>query len=533
MLLAGAARRRTAVAGARRLKDMQMGVEESGHAKLPPSRGSGTSTAICERESSGARGPFRVLMLARYFPPEYSGAALQALALARELRRRGHSVEFIVFGGRSGTAGPVDDFAVTRLELGHGAKHQEFALWWNLARFLVRRRRDFDILHSHGAYYTQAAVGPLARLFGMKSLVKASLSHNDLEGVHSQVVRKVHRRMLRAIDACVAISADLEQEFASAGVAQERLVRIPNGVDVERFRPATELQRAQARDGLGLPNDRPVALYLGVFDQRKNIEWLAERWLATDGFGTGGLLLAVGPTSRDIPDRDVAARLEALAGDRASSLRVLGFAPSVEAYYRAADALILPSLGEGLPNVVLEAMASGLPCAVSAVSGSLDLVQGGVTGHTFTSGDDEGLARAVRACLSVEGRHMGRAAREFVVAQYGIPAVADAYERLYANILASKSGFAPLKPRLQTLALTPRSVGAPGAFQSTHPPPLVKTHQVTFDDLHERQALSLALGELVQITHHAAVAANDLHPGDIFATDAGELEFSCVVGRRA
>ena len=173
-----------------------------------------------------------------------------------------------------------------------------------------------------------------------------------------------------------------------------------------------------------------------MFDRRKNIEWLALRWLASAGFGSGGMLLAAGPVSRDVADHDVWLRLKALADAHPGRLQVRDFIPLVELCYRAADAVVLPSLGEGLPNVVLEAMASGLPCAVSAVSGSRELVCSGITGHTFAPGDDEGLARAVSACLAGSGARMGQAARDWVVGRYGIAAVADAYEAVYARVLA-------------------------------------------------------------------------------------------------
>jgi glycosyltransferase involved in cell wall biosynthesis len=376
-------------------------------------------------------------MLARYFPPEYSGAALQALALARELRSRGHHVEFAVFGGTSGTGGPVDGFPVTRLRAGQGPKHQELRLWWNLYRLLRRRRHDFDILHSHGAYYTQAIVGPLGRLFGLKSVVKASLARNDLAGVDRTLAGHLHARMLRAVDACVAISSDLANELEAAGVARERIVRIPNGVDTERFRPAGAGEKVRAREALGLPPDRPVALFVGVFDRRKSILWLAEQWVATGGCGTGALLLAAGPVSRDREDRDVWQQARDLADRQPALLDVRRYLDNIQDLYRAADLLVLPSLAEGLPNVVMEAMASGLPCAVSAVAGNTDLVRDGETGRTFRPGDAEGLTAAVHGCLGEPGGRVAAAAREQILTRYSLASVADAYEPLYVRLLAS------------------------------------------------------------------------------------------------
>ena len=102
---------------------------------------------------------FRILMYSSYFPPEYSGAALQAIALAKQLRSRGHQIEFVTqrWPGLA-RVDEVEGFRVTRLESGRGNKHRELRLWWNLFRFLRRRRGDFDVLHSHGAYSVAATL---------------------------------------------------------------------------------------------------------------------------------------------------------------------------------------------------------------------------------------------------------------------------------------------------------------------------------------------------------------------------------------
>jgi glycosyltransferase involved in cell wall biosynthesis len=257
---------------------------------------------------------WRILMYTSYFAPEFSGAGLQALTLGKELRKRGHQVEFITnqWTGLSATT-VVDGFPVRRLEPGRGEKHREFRLWFNMARYLWTRRRDFDFLHSHGAYFTNAFVGPLASSLGMGSLVKASLADDDLHGLGRGFVGRWHRAMLGAVGAYVAISRDLAGEFAAGGFAEKKIHFVPNGVDTERFHPADAALRTARRLELQLPPDKPIALYVGVFDQRKNVRWLAEQWVAHSGFGTGALLLAVGPQARDDAGGQLRARLVELA----------------------------------------------------------------------------------------------------------------------------------------------------------------------------------------------------------------------------
>jgi glycosyltransferase involved in cell wall biosynthesis len=316
-------------------------------------------------------------------------------------------------------------------------------LWFNMARFAWARRRDFDVLHSHGAYFTNAFVGPLARVLGLRSVIKASLAHDDLHGLGRGITGRLHRFMLSCIDACVAISRDLVDEFKAGGLDLARIHHLPNGVDTARFMRASPGQRASMRAAMHLPPDRAIALYVGVLDQRKNILWLAEQWVTHGGFGTGALLLAVGPQARDDPDGVLRQRLADLARAHPDLFMLHDFHADVAAYYRCADLLILPSAREGLPNVVLEAMASGLPCVAARASGSKELIVEGETGHTFEPDDANDLARALRACLSDKGAAMGEAAWKLAQRRYSIPAIADAYESIYTSLLAGRPVIAP------------------------------------------------------------------------------------------
>ena len=388
-----------------------------------------TATARPER-------PLRVLMYTAYLPPEYSGAALQALTLAHELRQRGHHVEFVTnrWPGLDESA-VLDGFGVRRLETGRLRKHREFRLWVNLARYVWQRRRDFDVLHSHGAYYTHAFFGPLAKLLGLKALVKASLARDDLLGLNETLVGRIHRFMLRRVDACVGISHDLVAEFRQGGIRPDRIEHIPNGVDLTRFQPLPRNQVACLRARMGLPIDRPIALFVGVLDPRKNILWLAQQWVAQQAFGTDALLVAVGPQGRDDPDGHLRAKLATIAHSHPEHVALHDFHADVSSYYQCADALILPSYKEGLPNVVLEAMAAGLPCVAACASGSQELVIEGQTGSLYSPDDVDGLAAAVRKVLGPEGTRMGAHARHIAERVFSIPTIADRYEALYARLL--------------------------------------------------------------------------------------------------
>jgi len=380
----------------------------------------------------------RVLMFARYLPPEYSGAAAQAFLLAERLRARGHQVEFATqsWTGRRRDY-QVEGFPVTALPMRLRARHQEFSIWRSLARHLWQRRRALDLLHGHGAYYTQSILGPFGQVLGKPSLVKASLSQNDLSSLTDSSIAPVHRRFLRLVDAYVAISADLRTEFVASGLAEERVWQIPNGVDTDRFAPVSPDQRRRMAASLGLPEDRPIALFVGVFDERKRIAWLVRQWVEREALGSGAHLVAVGPTSRDAYGESLRAELERHAARRPDLVTIRDFTPRIRDYYQAARLLIFPSSREGLPNTVLEAMACGLPCVVARAPGSDELVEDGVNGATFTVDDSDSL-RAALGSVAAGADAMGAAGRRIATERFGIERVADAYEALYERLLSAR-----------------------------------------------------------------------------------------------
>jgi len=176
-------------------------------------------------------------------------------------------------------------------------------------------------------------------------------------------------RGLRAAGHWCGVSADLVRAMDELGEAPGRGVLVPNGVDLERFRPA---DRAAARARLGHPlvtGDEPVVLVVGHLIERKD-PLLAARAFAA-GAPPDARLVFIGrgplaePLGRALGELGI--------GDRAGRLGELD-ARELADWYAAADALLLTSHREGRPNVVLEALASGRPAVATAAGGTAELL---------------------------------------------------------------------------------------------------------------------------------------------------------------
>jgi glycosyltransferase involved in cell wall biosynthesis len=213
------------------------------------------------------------------------------------------------------------------------------------------------------------------------------------------------------------------------GLNSDRLVVIPNGVDPARFDRASVADRAS----LGVPADAFLALYVGRLDPQKGLSVLLEAAPKVAEAHRDWHLVLAG----DGPEREALKKVTAADPTLHERVHWLGRRDDVPALLKAADLLVLPSLWEGMPNVVLEAMAARLPVVGTSVEGTEDLVIPGQTGWLVPPGDPGMLASVLLEAASDRERlrRFGEAARGRVEAEFTPLRVVKAYERLWAGVL--------------------------------------------------------------------------------------------------
>lgn len=366
-------------------------------------------------------------MVIQGFRPQLGGAEIQLERLLPRLAARGVEVT-VVTRGRAGAprrerVGGAD---VLRTRPAHGSPLAAAGFVLGATWHLARRRGELDVVHAHGAF-SEGVVALAARALGLPALVK--ILRAGYEGDFAVLVRRpggrLRTRLLARHVHFVALSRESEDELLGLGVAAGRIHRIPNGVDVATFRPARGDERELLRRELGLP-DGPLVLYAGRLDPVKELDTVLRA-------------LAALPSQRLVvagegPERD---RLAALAhelgvGDR---VRFLGRSERLADLLRAADVFVLPSRAEGMSNALLEAMASGLACVASPVSGTSELLADD-RGVLADPGDAEAWAARLEALADDPGRRaaLGRAAAEHVRARLSLETTADLLVQAYAEL---------------------------------------------------------------------------------------------------
>ena len=229
--------------------------------------------------------------------------------------------------------------------------------------------------------------------------------------------------VLRRFDAVVMVSAAQRPRLVRAGVPESRLHQIGNGIELP---PGTGNRPAVA--GVE-PGDGHVFAAVGRLSPEKNIGLLLAAFARVVQRSPRARLLLAG----DGPQRSA---LEASAAQLGIADRVsfLGVRDDVAALWPGIDTLALPSLSEGMPLVVLEAMAHGVPVVASAVGEVPSLLSQAEHGRLVVPGDVHALASALLAALA-DGRRRDARASAYVRAHHGLDTVADAHAALYLGLL--------------------------------------------------------------------------------------------------
>lgn len=304
--------------------------------------------------------------------------------------------------------------------------------------WLAENVRRFDVLHGLRAFHETVVPAFTAQKLGLPSVVKPAAHRADLADKASWRwifgLPRRRREMLKTISGVIAISSAIAEELASFGIPERKIARIPNGVDTETFRPADAVERTQLRAELGL-RDMPTLLFVGAVIPRKRPHLLVEAAAIARQKGVECQVVLAGPNDHD-PEYTAQIRETAKSLKVDRTLIMPGLCRNVSSLYRAADMFILPSAKEGMPNAVLEAMASGLATIVTPFDGVGDVIAGQDHGLVVDA-SAETIAEAVVQYVTSPSRaaDLGQAARQRAVDLFSAQAVLDAHEKMFRRIM--------------------------------------------------------------------------------------------------
>jgi len=370
----------------------------------------------------------KVVMVISQFYPLLGGAEVQAQRLAASLRRRG--VQLFVLTQRMKKLPAYE--VIDGIPVYRSIRTVGLPFLWGLfyigsvALFLYRKRNDFTIIHCHILQELQTIVAILFKyLFNKKVIAKMSSSGltSDLNLMKGTLAGRITLRLLRKADRVVSLCSQSTSELLKCDFSPGMVIEIPNGVDTNIF----------SRNIQGKEHTQKTITFIGRFDCFKGVEYLLEGFKQVVSRGADVMLKLIG---NGILEEQLRNRAVALEIQQRVIFR--GWQEDIAEELCGTDIFVLPSLSEGMSNVLLEAMACGLPVVATTVGGNTDLIKDRHNGILVSPGDPIALSEAIMELLENDAlaRTLGAAARKTVEDHYSLEYISDSYLQLYNRLVS-------------------------------------------------------------------------------------------------
>ncbi len=361
-------------------------------------------------------------VVAHLYPSSVGGVELHAHEMSKKMAQLGH------------------DVTIFTTAIGTDLKN-EYANGYNIRRFkplvkllgnsitpamffeILVKKNDFDIIHAHSHLNFSTNLCALSRKMSSSPLVitnhglKSQTAPAWLQNIYLKTVAKW---TFGAADKIICYTETEKQELIDLGIKLNKIVVIHNGIDTDIFVPGKK----------GLQNFE--LLWIGRFIHGKGVDYLVDAFKLLISRHPGLKLLMVGRG----PDRErIKAKIHVLKLDNCITIK--DFVPNYEivTLYQSCNIFILPSLEEGVPRTILEAMSCGIPVVCSNLPQLVDIVKDG--GFLVPTKDPQTLAERISEILSNEimARKMGQSGRENIKNNYSWKDSVEKTIRLYTELI--------------------------------------------------------------------------------------------------
>ncbi len=358
----------------------------------------------------------------------FGGAETQLVRVATQLKQRGWKVRIVTLIPPQAYGEELEGAGIPVTTLGMRRKIPDPRAILRFAS-IVRSCKP-QIVHSHLVHANLLA--RITRTLAPVPVLVCSV-RSIYEG--SRLRELLYRLTDPLCDVTTHVCQAGAERYIRIGAVPEHKMRyIPNGVDTTAFHPDKEA-RARLRAEWGV-QDAFIWLAVGRFETAKDYPNLLTAFAQVVPQYPNSLLCIAG----DGPLRGEMERMARSLGIQ-SQVRFLGIRRDVPQLMNAADAYVMSSSREGLPNVLLEAHATGLPVVATDVGGNREIVVDGVTGFIVPPRNPGALASAMRRMMDMDERErtqMGDSGRQHILENYSMERVVQQWEDLYHDLLSRK-----------------------------------------------------------------------------------------------
>lgn len=394
------------------------------------------------------------MVLGAYWP-EISGGAIQCFNLVESLK---DDYEFYIISTFNASKQPhhrrkiftEESIGKTKVfRISHCPGEMIFKFVSLLAVFIIffKLKDRVGIFHMHGFTRKSYLIALLAKIFGKKIIVKTtSFGIDDPLSVTKR--HFIASGLYSLADSYILTSPAQLESYKHSGLSGEKAILIPNGVNLKKFSIPSHEEKMYLRKELGIPELSQVILSVSFFSRDKGLDVFADSLSLLPKDKLNNLfLIFIG--SKDCNDIEVEEVVVKKVYDIIDCLKLrprtifIDSTLEIEKYFKVSDIFVLPSKREGLPNALLEAMASGLCCIANRVNGSTDyLIKSNENGYLFDNLNTHSIAETLNMAIGnkeIQGR-FGNKARLRIEEEFDMDKIKEKYTELYMGLLTGAEG---------------------------------------------------------------------------------------------
>lgn len=298
----------------------------------------------------------------------------------------------------------------------------------SISFYFITHFKKFDIILSFFLKHSSFISIIMGKLLKKKVVcrVECSGKFGDIETIKKMPFYMIFLKVFKLADKIVVLSREMEKELVSHGFKKEQLVLIPNAVDINKFRPYRNKDELKVRYGF---ENKKIIIFVGRLTEQKGVEYLIRSFQKLEIKEKFLIILGDGKLRKN---------LEILTLELGINDYVLfaGKKENVVPYLQLSDIFVLPSISEGLPIVLLEAMACGLPVVVTEVGGNIDVVENVINGYLIEPKNIYEIKSAIEDLFKdeIKLKIIGETNRKKIEREYSYETITKNYLTLFVNL---------------------------------------------------------------------------------------------------
>jgi glycosyltransferase involved in cell wall biosynthesis len=365
-----------------------------------------------------------------YQNSKIGGVQQQLLSLLRAYDREVFNPIFCCLGPKEEMGKEIEGIGIECIPLNR-SRYNRFSLKIVIDLYRLMKKKHIHIVRTHR--YRSNLYGRLAAFLTGVPVIVASV-HDNYRKDKRPARRMINRILSKMTDKIVAVSEDVKKDIIRYGkVEPSKIVVIPNGIDTEKFNPKGNF--ADIRKEFSIKKGALVAGFVGRIVLAKGLEYLIDSipYIKEECKNIKFLIIGEGSLVERLHEQAKENKVYdyiIFAGGRRDIPDILS----------CIDVFVMPSIAEGLPNALLEAMAMGKPIIATEIGGIPEVIKNGVNGLLVPPRDPRALATAIKGLIGNDqlAAQMGQAARDLVVNKFSMRSIAQKWQTLYLSILQEK-----------------------------------------------------------------------------------------------